>query len=379
MKIIDRYVAATFLKNYLISFMVLVGLYVVLDMVFNFDELVEVNNKAEASGFATLLSTLGTIGDYYFYQTFLFFTQLSGIIPVVAAAFTLLRFSRFNELTALLAAGTPLLRVAMPILIASVGLNVLLVLDHELVIPRMIPKLVRKHDDLSRDGPKRFPIQAMQDEQNRILSAAAYTPGAGDRPPAMWKVDVIERDAQLIATAHTRAEAATWDGRRWVLQDGYRATGLGAADAGGLSETPVAVYEGSVTPDEIALYRSGDYVELLSTRQINALLARPKSYGTGSLARVKHWRFTQPLMNVILLMLAIPCVLTRDPGQLKRAATLCLALTGAAMATMFLFQQLAAVNPLGPERAAAWPALMAWMPIFLWGPISVWLLDRVKT
>ena len=42
MKILDRYVLVTFLKNYLISFMVLVGLYILLDLVFNFDELIEV-------------------------------------------------------------------------------------------------------------------------------------------------------------------------------------------------------------------------------------------------------------------------------------------------------------------------------------------------
>ena len=185
MKILDRYVTATFLKNYLISFMVLVGLYVVLDMVFNFDELVEVNNKAEASGAATFFATLGTIADYYFFQTFLFFTQLSGIIPVVAAAFTLLRFSRFNELTALLAAGTPLLRVALPIILVSVGLNVLLVLDQELLIPRMIPKLVRKHDDLARSGPRSFAVQGMQDEQGRILLAGRYTPASAEGPPHM--------------------------------------------------------------------------------------------------------------------------------------------------------------------------------------------------
>ncbi len=43
MRIIDRYVFFSFLRNYLISFMVLIGMYVVLDMVFHFDELVEVD------------------------------------------------------------------------------------------------------------------------------------------------------------------------------------------------------------------------------------------------------------------------------------------------------------------------------------------------
>ena len=50
MKILDRYILIAFLKNYLISLMVLIGLYVVLDMVFNFDELAEYRDHLEAGG-----------------------------------------------------------------------------------------------------------------------------------------------------------------------------------------------------------------------------------------------------------------------------------------------------------------------------------------
>lgn len=109
MKILDRYVLSTFLKNYLIAFMVLVGMYVVLDMVFNFDELVDVKGVGEASK-TDVWETIAGIADFYFYQVFVFFVYLSGMIPVVAAAFTLLRLARFNELTAVLAAGVPMIR-----------------------------------------------------------------------------------------------------------------------------------------------------------------------------------------------------------------------------------------------------------------------------
>ena len=46
LKIIDRYVFSSFLRNYLISFMVLIGLYVTLDMVFQFDEFAKVGRRA---------------------------------------------------------------------------------------------------------------------------------------------------------------------------------------------------------------------------------------------------------------------------------------------------------------------------------------------
>src|SRR5687768_7571579 len=185
MKILDRYILVSFLKNWLISFMVLVGMYMVLDMVFNFDELVAM--KPDPTGAATasntLVSVLYNVGDFYFFQSFLFFNHLSGIIPVVAAAFTLMRLSRFNELTAVMAAGVPLLRLAMPIILAGVVLNALVIVNQELVIPSLSHKLSRERDQAGGGTGEQFRISAMQDDHNSLLFAARYT-APGERGPA---------------------------------------------------------------------------------------------------------------------------------------------------------------------------------------------------
>ena len=379
MRIIDRYVFSSFLRNYLISFMVLIGMYVVLDMVFHFDELVDVDATAEAGALANTLGMLWNILDYYFYQSFLFFVHLSGIIPVVAAAFTLLRLSRFGELTALLAAGVPLLRVAAPIIIASVVLNALLIVDQELVIPAMIPKLSRSHGEM-HTGSKHVAVMAVQDENNALLYAARYVPpGPQNRGLAtMLDIDVLERNDRLLTAAKISAKKAEWDPRAsaWRLEQGVRIAQL-LPDQRPVRED-VTLWKTSITPQEIDLYRNTDFVELLSTERINELLERPKSFGAANLQRVKHSRFTQPIMNVILLLLAIPCVLTREPGKLKQGATVCLALMGLAMGSIFLCQQIANTPP-NAAIAAQWPAIMAWVPIFVFGPLSVFLLDRIKT
>ena len=379
MRIIDRYVFSSFLRNYLISFMVLIGMYVVLDMVFHFDELVDVDATAEAGALANTLGMLWNILDYYFYQSFLFFVHLSGIIPVVAAAFTLLRLSRFGELTALLAAGVPLLRVAAPIIIASVVLNALLIVDQELVIPAMIPKLSRSHGEM-HTGSKHVAVMAVQDENNAMLYAARYVPpGPQNRGLAtMLDIDVLERNDRLLTAAKISAKKAEWDPRAsaWRLEQGVRIAQL-LPDQRPVRED-VTLWKTSITPQEIDLYRNTDFVELLSTERINGLLERPKSFGAANLQRVKHSRFTQPIMNVILLLLAIPCVLTREPGKLKQGATVCLALMGLAMGSIFLCQQIANTPP-NAAIAAQWPAIMAWVPIFVFGPLSVFLLDRIKT
>ena len=384
MKILDRYVTASFLKNYLLSFMILVGLYVVLDMLFNFDDLMAIQTRQGLAGYEKVWPLLKTIGDYYFYQIFLFFVQLSGIIPIVAAAFTLMRMSRQNELSAILSAGVPLLKLARPIILAAILLNALMIVDQELLIPHMIPKLVRSHNEAGQAASSTFGISSMQDSDRNLLLASRYIPDAVH--PSMLEITIIQRDEQYMPLAQITAERADWEpgdggGGFWRLTGARILTGLGPG-----AKPKVSAYDkpytGNITPEEIALYRSNSFVNLLSTERINQLLdpSRAASYGANQLLRVKHSRFTQPLMNIILLLLAIPCVLTREPGQLKSAAMKCLLLTGLGMGSIFLCAMLAGSPPPSrPEWADQWPAVMSFLPILIFGPLAVWLLDRVQS
>ncbi len=380
MKILDRYVLLSFVRNYLISMMVLIGMYVVLDMVFNFDELVELRGQGSRGGAASVFEVVTAITDYYFYQTFLIFVHLSGVIPVVAAGFTLIRLTRCNELSAMLAAGVPLLRVAAPIILAAVVMNVLLILDQELLIPNIIPKLTRSHDKLQTTETRSFRIEMIQDDRGALLTASRYTPAGAPDVPVMRELDIIERDKELLPVAHITADRADWDAnlQAWKLTEGRRVTGL-QPEMNRSRETPVAIYKSSITPDEIALWRSGDFVNLLSTERINDLLERRASYGAVELQRVKHSRFTQWIMNVILLLLAIPCLLARQPGELKAAIFKCLLLVGVCMAGIFLAYQTAGRPPSEPEWVDRWPAIWAWAPILVFGPLAIFLLDRLHT
>jgi lipopolysaccharide export LptBFGC system permease protein LptF len=246
----------------------------------------------------------------------------------------------------------------------------------------------------------------MQDAEDGLLHASRYYPHGMNEgqnsKPMMVKLDVVERKevshevaypdpkyhgrtvtvelTDLQAYAHISADTATWnaDTQAWDLTGGKRVTGLNFEDTRSPQSDITTFKSSNITPEEINLYRSGNYVDLLSTARISQLLERPKSYGTLNLLRVKHWRFTQPLMNVILLLLAIPCVLTREPGRLKAGATKCLLLMGLGMGSVFLSQQMAA-NPMGGMRPDTWAALMAWMPIFIFGPFAVYMLEKIKT
>lgn len=393
MKLIDRYVAWSYLKDYLISFFALVGIVIVMDMTMNFDELVVANTKYDITGFPALVNFVKIAGDYYFYQIFLYFIHLSSVIPIVAACFTLMRMIRFNELSALLSSGVPLLRIAMPVIVVGLLLNGLLWVDQEMVIPNMIPKLIRQHDYAVETDARSFPVWAMRDDvTDAKLFAGRYTPAS--QPPRMEYVSIIKLDQNDEPLSHIKADRATWDeaSKSWKLEnfDSEKKTwGPGQMDENlsptfnkTVRTTPITTYKGSITPEQIQLFRSGEFVDLLSTRRIDELLASNLSYGRAALLRVKHTRgIAQIGLNMVLLLLAIACVLTREPQRLKTAALWCIGVCAACLTLAFGGQMLAGMQPpsIAHGISEQWPALMAWLPIFVFGPISIFMLDRVKT
>src|SRR5213075_1460834 len=268
-------------------------------------------------------------------------------------------------LSALLSAGVPLLRVALPIIIAALFLNGLLWIDQELLIPNMIHKLVRKHDYGTETDSRAFAIAAMRAEDGAKLFAARYHPNT-EKPPKMEMLSIIEQDDNFRPISHIRADSATWDEqtKQWTLENGWVDHNLSPESGKSVQSERMYFYQGKITPEEIMLYRSGNFVELLSTQRINDLLQRPLSYGRGNLLRVKHTRgVTQITINMILLLLAISAVLTREPQQLKTAAVRSIVLTGMLMTAAFASQELAGSPPAGFIFSEPWPALMAWLPI----------------
>src|SRR5439155_8064695 len=114
------------------------------------------------------------------------------------------------------------------IILAAMVLNVLLVIDQELLIPQMIPKLVRKHDEIEQSGSggKSFAVRAMQDDADGLLNVARYHPSTAATAPWMEVVDIVKVDKDFMPVSHILADKAQWDGKQWQLTNGRVVTGL---------------------------------------------------------------------------------------------------------------------------------------------------------
>jgi len=125
-----------------------------------------------------------------------------------------------------------------------------------------------------------------------------------------------------------------------------------------------------LTPKELALRRDSRWMEYLATKEINALLGGGKISDPTRAALIKHSRFTEPLADLLLLLVGIPFILSRE-RNIKASAFRAVAVVGMAKLTMFMCRYL---SDYGIS-----PVLAVWLPILVIGPIAVLMLDAVKT
>lgn len=372
MKTLDRYILKIFFSNYLLAMFVLICLYVILDLFVNFDEFTEAGKP--------LHIVLYNIFDYYIYNVPLYFSQLSGVIVLFAGCGTFVRLQRRNEMTAALASGTSLYRLAAPVIVGALVVNALLIVDNEFILPSVAPKLARNRDDV--EGARVYDVWCVKVGESQLLSALKFSP----KQEKIRGLIVIEQSADPQSKGRIRsvitADEAQWDAEKkgWdLVSRGSRITMLSQDAAGNIGRDlkppePVKFYPCSLTPEELLLRQQRQWISYLSLAQLEELLSRG-DMDPVRITQVKHGRYTLPVGNMILLLLGITFFLNRLPGGVLTQAAKALAMTAVAFIVSFIGQQFVGTT----ELPAALTALPAWLPIFLFGPIAVVLLDNIKT
>jgi len=126
-------------------------------------------------------------------------------------------------------------------------------------------------------------------------------------------------------------------------------------------------FPSDMTPDNLVLWKSGAWMDYMSTSDLARLISLKRVPDRKTAELIKHIRFTAPISNLVMLLLGLPFILSRE-RNIKASATLCLLIVGAFFAFLHACRQLD-MNPL----------LAAWLPIFVFGPITIIMLDSVKT
>jgi lipopolysaccharide export LptBFGC system permease protein LptF len=369
MKILDRYIAKNFLIGYVIAFCVLIGLRLIIELFVNLDEFAE---NADVLGARDLMLH---IVKFYAFRTALYFRDIAGVITVVAAAFSLGRMVRNNELVAIIASGVSAKRIVGPILALVIFFTALAVADQEFLIPAISEKLVQDEDDI--EGKESYAIWFFGDGNDSLICSPKYDAAVTtfDHPTIITRQAVPSRPGVWDVTGRISADSATYNpaANRWDLLNGLYVS----TDA---NEAPrsVAFYQASdLLPKDIALRRNAGYDSLLSSRQLAALAEqKTKVKDIAQLLSQKHFRITDPLINLTMLMVSLPVLICRDPRTMKSAILVSFVLTAACFVTTFVCKMLATEVVFGNQ---VMPELWAWLPIFIFLPIALIELDSMRT
>lgn len=373
MKLLDRYVAKNFIVGYLIAFFVLIGLCITLDLFVNLDEFAE---QADQGAGAVLHNML----VYYGPRIALWFRYLASMITVIAAVFSLARMTKNNELIAVMASGTSLKRVLAPILLLAVLLTGLLIVDEEVIIPRLARQLTLSHDEVG--GQRRYAFWFIGDGFGNLICAREYNESnqTMEQPFIVLREQEPQTDRWKVV-GQIQARRATYDPDRrgWQLDDAQRMNVLPEEIA--LPDTPVVepveFLPSDLKPQEIPLRRQEGYKSLLSLRQIETLIRNPgtRSADMAELILQKHARIVDPIMNLILLMVALPVLVCRDPRDMKSAILTSFLITISCILVTFLCK-LFATEPIAGR---VYPEIWVWAPVALFLPIAFLQIDSMKT
>lgn len=367
MRIIDRYILRQFVQTFLICFLSLTGLYIVFGAFTNLDSFLELAEEQQ-DGVAAV------IASYYAYQSLFFFDQTAGMLALISAMFTITWLQRHNEMVALMAAGIPRVRAAMPVILAAASIAMLATVNREWIMPRCRNELTREPTDLMGKGAK--PLEPRFDERTDVLirGNATYANQRRIGKPNFLLPPALSRHGnQIIAdNAFYRPPEKGRPGG-YLLKGVEQPKDVASLPSLFLGQRPVLITPRDadwLEPDQ-CFVASDVTFELLteglsfaSTAQLISGLRNP-SLGFGPPVRVEiHSRIVQPFLDVTLLFLGLPLVLTRENRNVFFAIGLC-----AFVVTVFVLVTLG-FQALGTSCLIS-PHLAAWAPLLIFVPLAV--------
>jgi len=376
MHIIDRYLLRQFMQNLLICFFSLMGLFVVIDAFTHLGEFLDCGR--ESGGIAAFMIR------YYAYQSLGFFDLTASMLALMSAMFTISWIQRHNEMTALMAAGVGTGRIVAPVILAAIAVVLVAAANREFAIPKYRDELARRPGDLVGHRLRRF--EPRRDNQTDILLSGENSI-AKDR-------QIVKPEFSMPAWLREYGKQLTADNAYYLPREGERPAGYlleNVREPKNLDAKPSLFSGGQpilVTyrdaPDwlktnQCFLVSNLDFDQLTgssATRDHSSVLQlierlHNPSQDFGSKLRVLiHMRIVHPLIDITLLFLGLPLIITRESRNVFIAMGLCTAVTTAFMGVVLAMQWLGDNAVYGVN-----PALAAWAPLIVFVPIAVALAE----
>ena len=362
------------LTNFVLLFMFLYLFAATIDIILNldrFDELAQDQLGEGAGIIQRIVAALGLAFNFHGPQIFQFYAYLHGLVAIGALGFTVSQMSRNRELVAMLASGISLHRASLPIVWVVFGLGIVQLLNQEFMLPRMAPLLLREHEQIGQEGTASFPVPFTLDSNGALLQSGSFDPVTGqlDQPT------IIIRDELGRTVRRIRAQAGDWDAESnsWLLTRGKSVNiqHEEASESAVSRPTRVTSFATDLSPDLLTVRRFSQYTSMLSSAQINEILESTSVHEAGVLIRSSYSRWSVFLVNILIVLVAIPFFMQREPTRLLSRAVMCTVL----VVPMYLFVAMFMLVPL-PGIS---PVLGAFLPVIVLLPVAMARFGWIRT
>ena len=368
----DRYLLQRFAHVFSIFLVAVFGLFVVFDLFTNVDDFQKSSNDA-AEAFSR-------IALYYTYRSSEFFEAIGPILAVVAVIVVLAMVRKSSEIHPILAAGVPTKRLLTPLLIGTVIVNGALVANQELFLPSVAhhlqaprgrgenqyrpvePVYDRANHLMHIDGEKLFP-------ESRRLENATFTLPA----PALAEEMTAIKAGRAVYYPNTRHLPAGW-----LLSNlsgefnPDRLTEKGRKIVHTRQDSEDIFIASRVSCDQ--LYNRSSSHKLVSFIQLVYRIRNPSTGLTPARAQSLnlHFRVTRPLLNIAMVVAAVPLVIRRESHSLIGSMALCSLVMGG----LYLFSQVS----LYLGHAGLFDTdFAAWLPVIVTGGIAAAISGLTQT
>src|SRR5262245_28468839 len=371
MTIFDRYLLRRYWHVFGVGFLALFGLYFVIDVFTNVTDFFD--QRKSTAGLITY------IAQYYSYRACYFFGLIGGTLEVVAAMVAMTLVQKHGELNPILSAGVSTFRLMRTLLVGACIVNGLIILNQELVIPRIA---VHLQFDAGHQDEVTGEIEPVKDFATDMLII-------GKR--LNLKDQKIEEAQFVLPPLKLSEKLTTIKAREAFPQDdrhhhrtGWLLKGVSIPyDALQLTELGRKYIRRGGAPDELfirtdvgidRLYNQDSHYEYLPTWELMRRLRNP-SFSNRSIRSQNLFlqaRLMKPLLNLVVVAVGVPFVVRRESTSLLTNMAICCGVLGAMLGVNELYMYLGKVNILTPELAV-------WAPIITWGTAAAWFTGFVRT
>jgi len=370
--ILDEYVMGSFLRNFALVLLALVGLF----LIFTFFELI--------GDIIKYRTPLVTVGEYLLYLVPFTLYNVTPLCSLVAVLITFGALSRTSELTAMKATGTSLYRIVAPMLVVATLLSAALFVFEEDYLPE-----ANRRQAALRSVIQGKPAQTYLRPDRKWMSGLTTSPDGGEAEPTrIFYYQFFDPDHDVFAnltvfefqpgtfnlTRRIFASSASWDSKvnGWVFENGWQRT---------FASESVATYQPFTISTFPEIHEQPSYFKKedrqsqeMSYSELSDYIADLKQSGfdTTRLRVQLDRKIAYPLITLVMAVLAIPFALSAGKrGSLAGMGT-AIGVAIAYWVVLGIFENLGNVSslPVG---------LAAWSPDLLFAIVGTYLLLRTPT